>query len=104
MAAGSTSLLSAPREGDARFTSMTKRAPGLAKAARRLRRVGSARPRRSARAIPPSRAATSLRFRTTISPSTPSAMAGLDEQREAAVGFRGADRLHRPLRPLLEIG
>src|SRR3954471_10377600 len=104
MAAGSTSLLSAPCEGEARFTSMTKRAPGLAKVARRLRRVRSARPRKAARSVPASRAATSFRLRATISPNTSSAMAGLDEQLEAPIGLGRAVRVHRPLRTHPEIG
>ena len=52
-----------PADGEPRFTSMMKRAPGRASAALRLRRVGSGARRRS-RA---SRAATSIRLRATIS-------------------------------------
>src|SRR5687768_10685804 len=75
---------------------MTKRAPGRAKAAFRLRRDGSADRRRSAGPRPESRVSTSFRFRSTIVLSTFSATAALDELLEAAIGFAvGEDRLCR---------
>src|SRR4051812_37921128 len=69
---------------------MTKRAPGRASAALRLRRVGAALARRSARAAPASRTAGSARFRSRMAPST-SAIAELDQVLELAVGGAGAD-------------
>src|SRR5690349_2830050 len=77
-------------DGDARFTSMTKRAPGRASAARRLRLVGAT----PVGSKPASRSATSRRLWATISAST-SATAGSDEGVERPPGRAGAERLER---------
>src|SRR5688572_19264485 len=80
---------------------MMKRAPGRASAALRLRRVGSA----ASRPKPPRRSATSIRFRATIWANRPaSAMTGLDEQLEPAIGLARSERLQRHSDAVAKVG
>src|SRR6185436_14421236 len=72
---------------------MTKRAPGLASAARRLRRVGAAD-----KVTPASRAATSARLRARMA----SSMADLDERLEQPMAGAGAEDAQRHLRSLTQ--
>src|SRR3712207_6375985 len=88
----------APPDGEPRFTSITKRAPGRASAALRLRRVGS-----GSRPSPASRAETSTRLRATISARIPSATTCLDEQLEPPIGFARLERLQRQPHPLAQV-
>ena len=86
-------------DGEARFTSMMKRAPGRASAARRLRRVGSgveARDRAS-------RSATSRRLRATISAEDASAMARLDIGARAPRPPRRTARRRAPARAFAQV-